>query len=275
MTLQIPFLRARWFTTANKQNDLIVIHDMEYPERWDAAEQVARYFATMSAASKASAHYCIDNNSIVQCVLDKDVAYAAPGANHDGIHLEHAGYAAQRPVEWADPYSSAELAISASLAAQLCQKYGIPPEFVAAPGLKVNHRGITTHAEVSRAFKQTTHTDPGVNFPIDHYIDMVRNEMMGPPKEVHTVVNAPVVTILSHQSWGPAAYIQVGADGGTFSWGGAPNFGSLGNVQLNSPVVDGAVTPTAKAILFSAQMVASSTLVTLLMLSKGAWAVRR
>lgn len=241
--LSIPFLRARNFTPASRTKiDLVVIHDMEYPERLDAAEQVARYFAGTSAP-QASAHYCVDTDSIVRCVLDKDVAWHAPGANSNGIGIEHAGYAAQRPADWADAYSEAELGISALLTRDLCNRFTIPMEYVEVAGLKAGQRGITTHNNVSLAFKKSTHTDPGPNFPMAHYLELVRGAQPE-QKEMRPVVNAPVVTILSHPSWN-GGYIQVGADGGTFSWD-APNYGSLGNVALNSPIVDGDVTPTGK-----------------------------
>jgi len=240
--LEIPFVRARWFTNTNgRKIDLIVIHDMEYPERMDAAEQVARFFATTS--TQASAHYCIDADSIVQCVKDNDVAWHAPGANSNGIGLEHAGYAKQRPEDWGDAYSTAELELSARLSRQLCDQYQIPMEYVDAAGLVARKRGITTHKAVSDAFKKGSHWDPGPGFPMAHYIEMVRGPA-APVQEVKLVVNSPVVTILSHPSWN-GGYIQVGADGGTFSWG-APNFGSLGNVKLNSPIVDGDVTPSGQ-----------------------------
>jgi N-acetyl-anhydromuramyl-L-alanine amidase AmpD len=239
--MDIAFMQARNYTRASRTSvDLIVLHDMEYPERFDAAEQVARWFSGPSAP-QASAHYNFDADSIVQCVLDKDIAWAAPGANSNGIHFEHAGYAKQRPEDWADPFSAAELKLSAQLASILCPKYKIPVEYVDVAGLKAGKRGITTHNNVSLAFKKSTHTDPGPNFPLAHYIDLVRGAA-APPKEMRPVVNAPVVTILSHPNWN-GGYIQVGADGGTFSWD-APNFGSLGAVKLNSPIVDGDVTPT-------------------------------
>lgn len=67
---------------------------MEAPEKGDTAENIANYFHT--TVKQASAHICVDNNSIVQCVLDNDIAWAAPGANSDGIHIEMAGYAKQK-----------------------------------------------------------------------------------------------------------------------------------------------------------------------------------
>lgn len=244
--LSIPFVRARYFTASNgRKIDLIVIHDMEAPETNDRAELVARWFSG-ATSPEASAHYCVDNNSIVQCVLDKDVAWHAPGANSNGIGIEHAGYAKQRAEEWRDEYSSAELALSARLTRQLCDKYQIPQEFVDSTGLKAGRRGITTHAAVSVAFKKSTHTDPGVNFPMAYYIDLVRQAgapaPAPAPQEVKLMVNAPVVTILSHASWN-GGYIEVGADGGTFSFQ-APNFGSLGAIQLSAPIVDADVTPS-------------------------------
>ena len=99
-----PFIQARNSTPANRTTiDLLVIHTMEAPEKPDTAENVARWFAG-STAPQASAHYCIDDDSIVQCVHDKDVAWHAPGANHNGLGFEHAGFAAQAPKDWQDAY---------------------------------------------------------------------------------------------------------------------------------------------------------------------------
>src|SRR3954454_6387676 len=80
--------------------DLVVIHSMEAPEKGETAEDVGHFFEKPS--TRASAHYCVDNNSIVQCVQERDVAWAAPGANHDGVQIEHAGYARQTLREWED-----------------------------------------------------------------------------------------------------------------------------------------------------------------------------
>ena len=101
-----------------------------------------------------SAHYCVDADSIVQCVRDQDVAWHAPGANHDGIGIEHAGRAKQTGRDWSDAYSAAMLERSAALVADLCRKYSIPVTWLYAADLKAGKRGITTHAAVSKAFKR-------------------------------------------------------------------------------------------------------------------------
>ena len=80
----LPFIQAKHYTPADgRVVKLIVIHVMEAPEKGNTAESVANYFATTDVV--ASAHYNVDENSIVHCVQDKDVAYGAPGANRSGI----------------------------------------------------------------------------------------------------------------------------------------------------------------------------------------------
>lgn len=169
-----PFLQAKNYTKGRiKPVGLIVLHTMEAAEASTTAENVAAWFAG-AAAPQASAHFCVDADSVVQCVQVSDTAWAAPGANANGIQIEHAGYAAQSAAQWADEYSQALLHRSADLVARLCSEHSIPPFFVDAAGLLRGERGITTHAEVSKAFKKSTHTDPGPNFPMTQYLSLVR-----------------------------------------------------------------------------------------------------
>lgn len=150
---------------------LIVIHDMEAPELDKTAENVAQYFATTSV--EASAHVCVDNNSVVQCVKDSVVAYAAPGANADGIHIELAGYGWQQPNDWRDKYSLATIAIGADVAAQYCLKYGIPAVRLTDDQLRAGVRGIVGHDQVSRVYQKSDHMDPGKQFPWARFISLV------------------------------------------------------------------------------------------------------
>jgi hypothetical protein len=170
----MTFVQARWFTETNgRPIDLLVVHSMEMDEKPDTAEVCARYFATTD--TKASAHACVDVDSRVDCVIDKDVAYAAPGANHDGLHLELAGRARQTRAEWLDQYSRRMIeGPAAEWVAAKAKFWRIPLEFLKADALRAGRRGVTTHNEVRLAFGKTTHTDPGNGFPMDVLLTRAR-----------------------------------------------------------------------------------------------------
>jgi N-acetyl-anhydromuramyl-L-alanine amidase AmpD len=193
----IPFVQARNYTRGRSNPiDVIVIHTMESPEKPDTAESVAAWFAG-SSAPQASAHYCIDANSVVECVRDTDVAWHAPGANHNGIGLEHAGRAAQSAADWSDDYSTKLLDLSAQLVAQKCVKYDIPAVWLSAAQLRAGKRGITGHAQVSEAFHRTDHTDPGTSFPVDAYLAKVREHLgdkFVDPEKHHWHAKSPAQT---------------------------------------------------------------------------------
>ena len=158
--------------TGGRQIDLIVIHTMEMDEKGESAENCAQWFRNPGA--KVSAHYCVDNDSIIQCVRDQDVAWHAPGANHDGIGIEHAGRAKQTGRDWSDEYSTAMLERSAALVAELCTRHKIPVVWLYAADLRAGRRGITTHKAVSDAFGRSSHWDPGTGFPFERYLALVR-----------------------------------------------------------------------------------------------------
>jgi len=159
---------------ADRSKDIkhIVIHTAEMAEKPTGAEALGAWVSGPSAP-QASWHYAVDNNSIVQCLDDKYIAWHAPGANRSGIGIEHVGYAKQSAAEWTDDFSEEQLIRSAALTARLCKKWGIPVRFVDAEGLKRGDAGITTHDAVSHAFKKSTHYDPGSHFPMDKYLQMV------------------------------------------------------------------------------------------------------
>jgi N-acetyl-anhydromuramyl-L-alanine amidase AmpD len=147
---------------------VLVIHDMEAPESSKTAENVARYFATTS--TPASAHICIDNDRIIQCVKDNDIAYAAPGCNSDGIQIELAGYANQGAAGWADAYSKLLLERAADATSEYCLKYNIPPVHLTNAQLGAGARGIIGHYQASQVYKKSDHMDPGPTFPWESFI---------------------------------------------------------------------------------------------------------
>jgi N-acetyl-anhydromuramyl-L-alanine amidase AmpD len=158
--------------TSGRDVDVVVVHTMEMDEKGDTAESCAHYFSQSSA--QVSAHYCVDSDSVVQCVKEDDVAWHAPGANHNGIGVEHAGRAAQTGRDWSDPYSTSMLALSAQLVGGICSRHKIPVVWLQPADLVAGKRGITSHANVSKAFKRGSHWDPGDAFPIERYLATVR-----------------------------------------------------------------------------------------------------
>jgi N-acetyl-anhydromuramyl-L-alanine amidase AmpD len=169
-----PFVPAKYFQAVDHKTPrtvrVIVIHDMEAPEKIDTAEAIARYFQEMPDNRKASAHVCVDADSVVQCVHDRDVAYAAPGCNRDGIHIELAGYGKQTRDEWLDTYGQSLIGLGANVAAQYCLKYGIPATHLTNEQLEQGARGIVGHAQVTAVYHESDHTDPGPNFPWDVFM---------------------------------------------------------------------------------------------------------
>jgi hypothetical protein len=174
-----PFIAAAHYSPANRPYsaplDLIVIHTMEAPKSPNRAVNVAQWFAGDSAP-QASAHYCIDDQDTVCCVVESDVAWGAPGANNQGIHLEHAGYASQSPADWQDDYAQAMLDRSARLAARLVRRWSIPIQHLSVAELAAGGRGFCGHVDVTNAFDHGRgHTDPGPNFPWEGYLLLVRS----------------------------------------------------------------------------------------------------
>lgn len=161
-----PFIEARWFGAKREKTLWVVVHDMEFPERMTAAEDIARDFARRPESNQASAHVCVDCDSVIQCVKDSYKAFAAhKTGNAYGVHIELAGFGSQTAKQWRDNYSNALLAIGADVAAQYCIKYGLPAFHLSDEQLRAMKPGIVGHDQISRVFKESDHTDPGPSFP--------------------------------------------------------------------------------------------------------------
>lgn len=150
----------------------IVIHTAECREIPLAAENVAQWFK--NPTSKVSAHYIVDNDSIVQCVEEGQVAWHAGSVNDWTVGIELAGEAGQGTVGWADPYSMAVLKNAAQLVASLCVKYGIPVERVPPIFIPQRVSGIFGHVDVTSAYgSKGGHYDPGPAFPWEAFLESV------------------------------------------------------------------------------------------------------
>ena len=203
----MTFIQARHFTPGRPGAITgVVIHDEESPEVKGSAVNVADFFAGPNAP-QASAHYTIDSESVVQCVNDTDTAWHAPPANAWAIGFEHAGYASQSSTDWHDPYSLAMLHVSANLLAAKSVQYGFPLVFLtAADMLAGNCHGVTTHAQVTAAWHQSTHTDPGPNFPMTEYLAMA--QILAHPQPVWHIKPFPGVMSPTQGNAGSVTLLQ-------------------------------------------------------------------
>lgn len=172
------FVQARNYTKGRiKPLRVVVWHDMEAPEKTTTAEGVANYFAGANAP-QASAHVCADSDSVVECVKPGDTAWHAPGANADGYGIELAGYARQSTAEWEDDFSKATIHHAAHWVAPIMHAHGIPARFLTDAELAGGEvKGMTTHAQVTRVFRKSDHTDPGPNFPEAFVASIVHAEL--------------------------------------------------------------------------------------------------
>lgn len=163
----------------DRRSKWVVLHTMETAEGNSIAESIGGNWFTNPAA-QASAHYCVDNDSIVQGVNEGDYAWASgPTGNYLGIQIEMAGRASQSRAEWLDNYSRAMLERVAALVADICTRRGIPVRVLADEQVAAGEPGITTHAALARVFRETNHTDPGPNFPWDYFMERVQAHVAG------------------------------------------------------------------------------------------------
>ena len=145
----------------------IVVHDTE----GGTAASVAKMFSHPSAL--ASTHLVVDEFDCYRMLDDLLIPWGAPGANTNGYHIEHCGFARWSRAEWLK--HDATLRRGAYKAALRCVRFNIPVRWVGPIGLRLGRRGLTTHADVSK-WQSTPggHTDPGANFPKDVYLSYVK-----------------------------------------------------------------------------------------------------
>lgn len=158
---------------------LIVIHTAETAELHDEARNIAGWLDLKQ--SHVSAHYVVDDDRPVQCVLERDLAWHA-GTNFNGfdanqvsIGIEHAGTALQTRAQWDDDYSRKVLESSARLVAALCNRFNVPIVRPSADELRGGAAGIVGHADVNAAWTAGRgHVDPGASFPWAPYLARIQ-----------------------------------------------------------------------------------------------------
>jgi hypothetical protein len=156
----------------------IVLHDGEAP----SAASMAEYFRSSRAGG--SAHLCLDDKWCYRCLSNTTIPWGAAssfGANTHGLHIEQAGYAAWSAVIWRKHIRTLNRA--AYKTALHLHRFHLPVRFVTAGGLLRGEKGVTTHAEISKASRKQdprharnySHSDPGRLWPRRLFMARVRH----------------------------------------------------------------------------------------------------
>ncbi len=154
----------------------IVIHSTVSPCKRGGARAIAAYFR--SKAAGGSCHYVVDPGEVVQVVYDGVIAWHAP-PNKNSIGIEMCDYPhGSSKARWKDAAHKEMLERVAKLTAELCLAYNVPRKFLKPADLKAGKRGITTHNNVSLAFRQSSHWDPGA-WPRVRFMRKVRKYVKG------------------------------------------------------------------------------------------------
>lgn len=152
----------------------IVLHATDGHEGVRKDDDVAAMFAGLLPKPR-SCTWVVDADSVTQCVPPTMTAWHCGhtgNARFEGVEI--CGRAKQTREEWFDEISLRTLANAARLCADRCRHYGIAPVFVDSELLRDGHRGITTHAEIAKAWHETKHTDPGPHFPLKEFLRAVQ-----------------------------------------------------------------------------------------------------
>lgn len=150
----------------------IVIHGTVSPCKVGMAKIIARYFRTTDRF--ASAHYVVDPGETLQVVYDSKVAYHAP-PNDGSIGVEICDEVVGGIERWLNRPHRRALRRTARLTAEGCLAWDVPIKRIGPKALRSGERGICGHADVSKAWGQTNHWDPGA-FPWRRFLRMVKEE---------------------------------------------------------------------------------------------------
>lgn len=145
------------------------------------AHGTALYFATQAAGG--SAHYVCGVDGEEHCVPEDVIAWHAPPNPHSlGIEItaEGGNYARNYTREqWLSPEVWPAVQRAAARVRDLCDRHGIPLVKLTPTDLLAGKRGICGHVDVSQAWHQSTHTDPGPNFPWAEFMAEVTSPQGG------------------------------------------------------------------------------------------------
>lgn len=147
-----------------------------------AAQGTAKYF--QQAAAGGSAHYVEDPTTEAHCVPDNVEAWHAPPNPHSlGVEIcaEGGNYPkSYTRAQWLSPQVWPGVLRAAGRVRELCDRFGVPKVKIGPAQLVAGARGICGHVDVSNAWHQTNHSDPGPAFPWPEFMAAVNGSTTNP-----------------------------------------------------------------------------------------------
>jgi N-acetyl-anhydromuramyl-L-alanine amidase AmpD len=180
LVTHIQWAAPQNYSRAPHVPQIIVLHCTDGAEGVNAdINNAAEIVKPLPKGKRKSWHYIVDADSCTyQVHVNFTAWHAGETGNKLGIGVEICGRASQTFEQWTDPTSLATLQNAARLVADLCTEFKLPARFLDPEELRgASPRGITTHAAVSKAFRESTHTDPGPGFPLIEFIEAVSTAM--------------------------------------------------------------------------------------------------
>jgi hypothetical protein len=136
------------------------------------AVSTAHYF--QEPTSGGSAHYVADVGEIISCLPVDAVAWHAPPNPHT-LGYEVCGQSSYTREQWLDPAVWPAVVLVAAQVKADAKRFGIPIHRLSVAEVQANHAGQCGHVDVSNAFHQSDHTDPGPNFPWDRFMALLQD----------------------------------------------------------------------------------------------------
>ena len=142
------------------------------------AENVANY---QIQSESGSYHELVDTgaNVLIENTDDWLSWSAGPKGNWCALHRSYVMRGTESQAEWRK--YDAMLRAGAQRDAQWAKKYNIPVVKLTPAELRAGKRGFCGHHDVSLAWGESDHVDPGAGFPWDYYLQLVREYMNPAP----------------------------------------------------------------------------------------------
>lgn len=170
------------------------------------AHGTAKYFA--SPSSGGSAHYTVGVEGLPKLehsVRESQIAWQAPPNPHS-LGMELTAEASYTRAQWLSDEVKPVVLAGADLTAERCPELGIPLVRISVADLLAGRHGICGHVDVSTAWKQSTHWDPGPNFPWDVFMNRVAERDADAHHAKAGPVTAPVSNLPRWRQFPKAAW---------------------------------------------------------------------